>query len=150
MDQVHFSPSLTHWLMQIVAMALTVFLLPGVQITKPSGLVLTVGAISAVNTLLWSDALFSALPDSLTQRAVLLVLTNGAIFWVLAKLLPGIEIHSVTAALFAPIVFSVLNVATHHYAPMVDWPAVAATTWEYLQQLFASLRSFFQETQAPK
>ncbi len=145
MQTDHLSPSMSHWLMQLVAMSLTVFLLPGLQVTGASGIVLTVGALSLLNTFLWSDILFAALPDSLTVQALLLVLANGAMFWALVKLLPGIEIHSFVSALAAPMVFSVLNVVTRHYAPLVDWSAVAAGTWDFTVDLFSAMRSFFEK-----
>lgn len=110
---------------QSVAMAITVFLLPRVTVTGISGPILMVLGITVVNAFLWDAALFFSLPDTLSAHSVIVLLANGFMFWLLAKLLPGIEIEGFLPAIVAPVLFSVTSVLAQRYATTVDWPHVA-------------------------
>jgi putative membrane protein len=116
--------TLRYWLLQTIAMMLTALLIPRLRITSIIGALGIVVALALVNATLWSGALFFAIPTTATTEALVLVLANGAIFWLLCKTLPGIEIQGVLPALVAPIVFTVVSVLVGRYAADVDLAAV--------------------------
>ena len=134
---------LNYWALQTAAMLLTVILVPKLRLTGIKGAVLTVFAISVVNSFLWDAALFFAVPDSLTLHAVLLFLTNGIIFWVLVKLLPGIEVDGVLPALVAPVVFTGCSFVVSNYAGEINWEHVFAVSSDNLVALFRWLKDYF-------
>lgn len=130
------------WLLQTVAMALTALAIPGLKITGPIGAFLAVAALAYLNTSFWDWALFLKLPDSFTLKAALLVLTNGLLFWVIVKLLPGIEVEGVVPALVAPIIFAILSVAVPIISGHIDWSKFGAEAIA----LSEKLRLFFQDS----
>ena len=114
------------WALQTFAMMLTAFALPGLKVKGPIGAFLAVAALAYINATYWDWALFFKLPDSLTVKALLLVVANGVLFWVLVKLLPGIEVEGVLPALVAPLVFALLSVLVPTLYGKIDWPKVGA------------------------
>ena len=119
-----FSFNLTYWFLQTVAMMVTALLLPKLRITSPFGALATVIALAFVNSKLWDAALFFSVPDSFSTKTIMLLATNGCIFWVLVKLLPGIEIEGFLPALAAPVVFTVCSLVIDQYGSQVDWVRV--------------------------
>ncbi|MCB0329207.1 MAG: phage holin family protein [Bdellovibrionales bacterium] len=133
--------SLQRWAFQAVAMTLTAVVIPGFKVTSIFGPFLAVLAIAFINAHVWSAALFFQLPDSITVQAGLLLLVNGAIFWILVKLLPGIEIKGVLPAIAAPVVFTVLTIFVEIYGKEIDWSVVLSSVLEF----FGGLREYFSE-----
>ena len=77
------------------------------------------------------------------MHVLLLVGINGLIFWVLVKLLPGIEVDGFLPALLAPVVFSVLNVLVFTYGRQIDWGAV----FEFTVKFFEAAKAYFKDLQ---
>ena len=131
--------AIEQWTLAAVALSVTAFILPGLKVTSIFGPLLTVISLSFINAHLWDVALFFSVPDSLTYQAGLLVFVNGVIFWILVKLLPGIEINSIKAAVAAPILFSIFSLLISTYAKDVDWSLV----FEYVVYGFDTLKEYF-------
>jgi uncharacterized membrane protein YvlD (DUF360 family) len=108
------------WALQTVAMALTALALPKLRITGILGAFGTVAALALVNTTIWDAGLFASLPGSFSVQALQLLGANGLLFWILVKLLPGIEVDGILPALAAPVVYTVLSVLISTYASDVD------------------------------
>jgi putative membrane protein len=125
--------SLNYWVLQTIAMLITALLLPGLTVKGPFGALLMVVSIAYLNAKAWDAALFFQVPDSLTIHTLVLVGANGILFWVLVKVLPGIEIEGFLPALFAPIVFTVTSILVSYYLKDVDWLKVLAAGLEYLR-----------------
>ncbi len=119
--QQPFPLDVMHWITQTVAMALTVLLLPNLRVTNLFGPILAVAALALVNTTLWSTDLFLQMPGSLSTQAITLVAINGGIFWLIVKLLPGIESKGIFPVVAAPLVFSVLTILIPQFASRIDW-----------------------------
>jgi hypothetical protein len=119
------SPKLSTFLMQVVAMLLTCLFIPRLKITNILGAVFMVLSISFINRTLWDDHLFNVIPLDKTQSTIYLFLVNGAIFWLLVKILPGIEVSGILPALVAPVVFSIANLAVTEAAKNIDWKKVS-------------------------
>lgn len=116
-------------------MGLTALLLPGLRITNPLGALAAVVALAFVNSHVWDAALFFSVPNTLSSHALLLVLSNGAIFWLIVKILPGIESDGILTALVAPILFTVLSLAIHTYGKNIDWVGVGERGLNYVSDL---------------
>lgn len=124
-DFLRESPKLSTFLIQVVAMLLTCLFIPRLRVTSIFGAIFMVISISLINRLLWDDHLFTMIPMDKTQSTISLFLANGVIFWVLVKLLPGIEVSGVLPALVAPVVFSITTVVVTEGAKNVDWKKVS-------------------------
>src|SRR5688572_8919198 len=94
------------WVLQVIAMMITALLIPRLRITSLLGALGIVAALAAFNATLWDSALFSAIPQAATVEALVLLIVNGVIFFVLTKVIPGIEVRGVLPALVAPLVFT--------------------------------------------
>lgn len=113
-----------YWLTQTAAMALTALLIPKLRVTSIFGPLLAVATLSVINSTVWSSGLFSKLPDSLTTQTLSLLAINGAIFWIVVKILPGIEVDGVLPSLVAPIVFTICSILVPKFASEVNWGAL--------------------------
>lgn len=102
---------LKFWAIQTGAMLLTCFFLPRLRVSGPLAAFFTVVVLAFINTYYWDAALFLQIPSALEKSTVVLLLINGALFWGVVKLLPGIEIEGVMPALVAPILFSLISSA---------------------------------------
>ena len=89
----------SYWIMQTLAMLLTAALIPRLRITSIFGAIGIVACLGFVNSTVWDAALFFSVPSSFTMQAITLLLSNGVLFWILVKVLPGIEVRGVAAAL---------------------------------------------------
>ena len=110
--------------LQTCAMCLTALLIPKLRVTSIVGPIGAVLALAFVNSSLWDAALFFQIPDSLGAHAAILLGANGLLFWIIVKLLPGIEVDGVLPALVAPIVFTICSVLIVRYHHLIDWHAV--------------------------
>lgn len=134
--------SLEGWILQAVAMVVTAILIPGLKVTSIFGPFLAVISLAFVNSQLWSTALFFQVPDSLTLHTLSLVGVNGVIFWVLVKLLPGIEVKGILPAFAAPIVFSLASLLIYTFGRDIEWQPL----FDQAISLLSQLRSYFLET----
>ena len=128
-----------YWVLQSIAMGLTVALLPDLRLTGIGGATLMVAALALVNSFVWDAALFLQVPDSLTSQALVLVGVNGAIFWLLVKLLPSIEIDGIWPAIVAPILFSFFSLVVMKYGTTIDFFGAAREAFDWLQGTRESL-----------
>ena len=136
-------------LMQTVAMLITALILPGLKVTSPLGALLMVVVLSAVNSTIWSTGLFHVIPDSLSLHVLAVVFANGVLFWVLVKLLPGIEMEGFLSALLAPLIFTVLSVLVYNYGKDIDWEKL----WQQTSGVIEDVRTDLEEgnaSSAPK
>ena len=134
-----FDPA--YWALQCVAMLLTCLLIPKLTVSGPIPALLTVVVLAFVNSHLWSTALFLKIPDELAYKTVLLFLTNGLLFWVVVKILPGIEVEGIFAALLAPVVFSIMSLLIDQYKDQIDWELI----WKTILDIFAKIKSYFAD-----
>lgn len=134
-----FSINYNYWILQSIAMGLTCFFIRGLSLSSPLGAIFMVVGLAYVNSMLWDAALFFKLPDSLSMQVVTLSLANGCIFWVLVKLLPGIEVQGIVPALVAPIVFTITSLIISSYLQDVDWLTLGQAGINRVQSLRDSM-----------
>lgn len=133
---------INHWISQLMAMGLTIFLIPRLYVTSLFGTIFILFSISLLNAFVWDAALFFSIPTSLTSSAITLFFVNGLLFWVLVKILPGIEVDGVFPALLAPIVFTIVSVLLNSYGKSIDWISIVVMIFDFLFEL---KKSFQQE-----
>jgi uncharacterized membrane protein YvlD (DUF360 family) len=139
MKELLRSPIITHFILQTIAMMITALLIPRLRITSITGALGAVLALAFVNATIWDAALFFNVPDSLTTQTLLLFLANGTIFWVIVKVLPGIETDGFLPALIAPVVFTFTSVIIDAYGRTIDWVAVG----EWVVRTVSDIRNYF-------
>lgn len=127
------------WIIQVVALALTALILPGLKISSLFSLVGLVFIISLTNSLIWDAALFYQIPDSLTSQALLTVAANGLFFFVLVRVLPGVECAGIGTAIISPILFSILTVTLSRYGKEINWNLVGQTAMDLVNMVKSSL-----------
>jgi len=115
-----FRGTINYWALQTIAMMLTAALIPRMRITSIFGALGIVLALALVNATVWDTALFFSVPASVSRQALTLLAANGVLFWVLVKLLPGIEIEGFAPAFVAPVVFTALSLAISAYGREID------------------------------
>ena len=111
---------LNTWALQTIAMALTALLLPKLRITSILGASGTVAALALMNATIWDAGLFASLPGDFSMQALTLLGANGLLFWILVKLLPGIEVDGILPALAAPLVYTGLSLLISTYGSDID------------------------------
>ena len=111
---------INYWGLQTLAMMLTALVIPRMKITSIFGALGIVLALGLVNATVWDTALFFSVPSSFSRHALTLLAANGVLFWVLVKLLPGIEIEGFAPAFVAPVVFTALSLAISAYGRDLD------------------------------
>lgn len=118
------SPSVinfNYWFLQTIALLVTAVLIPRLKVSGPLAALSAVVALGFVNSHIWDAALFLSLPDSLTLHALIVFFSNGIIFWIFVKIMPGIEVEGLLPALAAPLVFSIVSILLYNYAREIDW-----------------------------
>ncbi len=128
--------NLNFWVLQTIAMMITAFVLPGLKVSGPVAALGAVLAISFMNAHLWDAALFFQVPDQLSYQVLMLFVSNGVLFWILAKLLPGIEISGIVSALLAPLILTLTSVFLATYAKDIDWFKI----WEVFRDTVTGVR----------
>jgi len=108
------------FVLQVVAMFVITLLIPRLKITSIFGAVSIVGALAVVNSTLWDSSLFHAIPDFTSSKSLALIGVNGALFFILVKLLPGIEMKGILAAFLAPVAYTFATILIQTYATSFD------------------------------
>ncbi|MCO6430074.1 MAG: phage holin family protein [Deltaproteobacteria bacterium] len=130
-----------YWILQSIAMGITCFLIRGLSLSSPLGALFIVLGLAFVNSFAWDAALFFSIPDRFTYHAALLLLMNGLIFWLLVKLLPGIEVRGILPALIAPVVFTITSMLIEKYGNDLSVGAVFQILLHQVQELKEMLLS---------
>jgi uncharacterized membrane protein YvlD (DUF360 family) len=140
---------ISFWIIQTVAMMLTALFIPRLRVNGPLGAFLTVVTLALVNAHFWDAALFFSIPDSLTTRSLSLLFANGVLFWLLVKILPGVEISGILPSLLAPVLFTVITIVLQQASQHVDWSAVGEEALRLLSELRGFVTNTKQHLQEP-
>lgn len=140
----------TFWATQCLAMALVALLIPKLRVTSIFGPVLAVVALGFINTTVWSSQLFFSLPDHVSIHTLILLAINGIIFWVVVKIMPGIETDGILPSLIAPIVFTLCALAIPRAAERVDWDAVKNRATQAVGQIKGYVESPESQSGSPE
>ncbi len=135
---------ITYWVYQTIAMMVTCFLIPKLKVSGPIPALATVIVLAFVNSHWWNAALFLSIPTTLSSQTLMLLGVNGVIFWIVVKVLPGIEVEGILPAIAAPVVFTICSVFIAQYGATVNWSDVYDRSSQYIGQV----RSHFEEEKA--
>jgi putative membrane protein len=130
---------ISYWIFQTIAMLLTCFFIPRLRVSGPIPAFFTVLTLAFVNSHLWNAALFFQIPDHFAVKTLMLFVANGLIFWLVVKLLPGIEVDGFLPALAAPVVFTVTSLVISQYGSKVDW----APVWNKAYKTVETAKTYF-------
>jgi putative membrane protein len=125
------------WILQTVAFMLTCFMIPRLTVRGPFSAFLAVVVLAFVNAHYWNAAFFYAIPNTFAVGTLMLVFINGAIFFLVVKILPGIELRGLLPAILAPIVLSVMSMLVTFYGQDVDFGQLEA----YIKNLMTHVKS---------
>jgi len=131
---------ISFWALQTAAMLFTALLIPRFQVNGPIPAFALVLCLTIVNAKVWDAALFFQIPDHISTQVFTLLIANGVIFWILVKLLPGVEVEGFLPALLAPVVFTICTVLVDEYGRNIDW----AKVWQQALQIINSIKSQVQ------
>ena len=135
-----FPQTISEWILQALAMGLTALLIPNLRITSIFGAFTSILGLALINATVWDAALFMKVPDSISTQALMLFLANGVLFFIVVKLLPGIEIKGLGAAVMAPVVFSLSSVVITEVGKDVDWAEVGKNLMHKSSELRAYIK----------
>ena len=142
--------NITYFVLQTIAMLLTCWLIPKLKVTSIFGAFFMVVALAFINANVWDLALFMKVPNEATYQMLVLFLTNGVLFWLLVKILPGIEVQGFRPALIAPVIFTVASVIVAFIAKEVDWGKTLDWTINFLKDFREFIDAHFSDTQTTK
>lgn len=125
----------TFWILQTLAMLITCALTPGLSVSNPLGAFLAVVALAFVNTHVWDAALFFHIPDTLTFQTAVLLLSNGAVFWAVVKILPWIEISGCLPPLIAPVLFTLISLFLRNSGEYINWKELGSRAGSAIYEL---------------
>lgn len=129
------------FVLQVFAMFLITLILPKIKIKSMIGAISIVLSLSLLNATIWDSQLFHKLPDFQSSHGIALILTNGALFFVLVKILPGIEIKGVLPAIIAPVAYSFATIIIQTHGTGFDAIEAGKTARDYVIRA----KEFFQE-----
>ena len=129
------------WFLQTIALLITALLIPRFTIAGPVSALKFVVTLSLINTTLWNTNLFATIPNSLTAHSLTVVLANAVLFWVLAKLVHGVNIDGIMPAIVGPIVFTIISAGTYSFGKDIDWMSV----FHQAQKAVETARDVLQE-----
>ena len=118
--------------LQLIAVAITAAIVPGLRLTGITGLFLFSLCLSIVNSVLWDTNLFFQLPDGLTTRALSVFAINAGLFFVLVKILPGIEMSGILSAFIAPLVMTGTILLLRQVSGELSFSEIAQTVYDKL------------------
>ena len=124
--------SFSYWILQSIAMGLTALVLPNLRITNPLGALGAVVALAFVNSHIWDAALFFSIPQNFTSHAMTILVANGLLFWLIVKILPGIESDGIFAPIVAPVLFTIFSILISEYGKNVDWLGLISRAVNYI------------------
>lgn len=127
--------SLDTFILLSLALVVTAWILPGLTVTSIFGPTLAVITLALLNNYLWSTALFFQIPDTLTWQTAMTFLANGVLFWIIIKLLPGIEVKGFLPALVAPVLLTGLSIVAFRYGREIDWLELGRTGFAQIQEI---------------
>ena len=132
--------SINYLTLQTTAMMITALLIPKLRVTSILGAFFCVAGLALVNATIWDTGLFSTLPNSFSSHTLAIFVANGMVFWVIVKLLPGIDVEGILPALVAPLVFSLSSIAVNEYGRDVDWRKLATVAAENIEKVRDELK----------
>ena len=100
---------LGHWATVTVALAVTVWILPGVTVVSIAALLIGGLVLGFVNATVRPVLTILTLPLTILTLGLFYLLVNGVAFWIASALVPGFEVRSAGWAVLGALVVSIVS-----------------------------------------
>ncbi|MBI5573799.1 MAG: phage holin family protein [Elusimicrobia bacterium] len=97
------------WVVNIIALALVVYFLPGISIDTLSTTIIASVILTLLNTFLKPILVFLTLPLSIISLGFFTLIINGFIFYTVSRIVSGFKIDNFWSAFWGAIIFSVVS-----------------------------------------
>lgn len=98
-----------HWLTVTIALAVTVWVLPGVAVESLPALLVGGFVLGLVNAVVRPILVLLTLPLTVVTLGLFLLVVNGVAFWLASALVPGFAVRSPLWAILGALVVSVVS-----------------------------------------
>ena len=96
---------------------------------------MTAVALSWINDIYWDSGLFYSIPTIFSVDTLTLLAMNGLIFWVIIKIIPGIEIRGLLTPIYSAVIFTCCSMLAHKYGSDIDWTEVIKSIFGLLDDV---------------
>ena len=100
---------LIHWLIRAIAIVITAYLLPGVQLSGFSAALVTAVVLGLINTFIRPLLLFLTLPLNILSLGLFTLVINALLIMLTSALVPGFLVAGFGWALLFGLVLSIVN-----------------------------------------
>jgi putative membrane protein len=100
---------ITHWLVLAAALAATAWILPGVEVTSVSALLVAALVLGFLNAILKPILVVLTLPITVVTLGIFYFVLNALLFGLASKLVHGFVVHGFGAAFLGALLMSVLS-----------------------------------------
>lgn len=100
---------IVRWIVMAAALAVTGWIVPGIQLGGVGATFLAAVVIGLINALVKPVLVLLTLPLTVVTLGVFLLILNALLFWLAAALVPGFEVSGFVAAFFGAIVLAIVG-----------------------------------------
>jgi putative membrane protein len=102
-------PLILHWLVLTLALGITAYILPGIDVSSPGALLVSALVLGFLNAILKPVLVLLTLPLTVLTLGVFYLVLNAILFALAAVLVPGFTVSGFGAAFLGAIVMSLLS-----------------------------------------
>ncbi len=106
--------SLLHWSVSAIALMVTAYIMPGIQVGSFFSALITAAVIGLANILIWPVLMFLTLPLNIITLGLFTFVVNGAVLKICAAILPNFKIKNWGSAIFGSILLSIVSAGLHY------------------------------------
>lgn len=100
---------LLHWLTTTIALAVAVWILPGIHVASPVALIVAALVLGLVNAIVRPILVLLTLPLTLLTLGLFYLVINGLAFALAAAIVPGFEVASFGWAMLGALIVSLVS-----------------------------------------
>lgn len=100
---------LVRWLLNAAALAITAWIVPGIEVSGAIALIVAALVIGLVNALVKPVLVVLTLPLTILTLGLFLLVLNALLFWLAAAIAPGFAVAGFWSALFGAVVMAVVG-----------------------------------------
>ena len=100
---------IVHWLVIAVALWVTAYIIPGVEVASWSALAIAALVLGFVNAIVRPIFVILTLPITVITLGLFYLVTNGFTFLLASKVVPGFDVSSFGGAILGALVVSIVS-----------------------------------------
>jgi len=101
------------WLLLSLAIAITVWILPGVRVRNTGSLFAAAAVLGIINVLIWPILFWITIPITILTLGIFALVLNALLVMLAAKIVPGFSVDSFWWALAFSIILAIVNSILH-------------------------------------